>query len=122
MRENPRMLMPGQTYDAADRVKFTSSAGQASTLINNGFGVSSAGRIHGDTNAPGASAVFNGGFAFNTSGTLHVTASVTGTDLFVNGYRISLAGALVYAPEGTIVNYNGSQGFDSNGALVTTEL
>lgn len=117
------MLMPGQTYDAAGRVKFTSSGAPAApTGINSGFGCDANGRILANTGAPPASAARNGAMAFDSSGCVYVATVTAGTDIFVNGYRLTVDGALVVAQEGTIAYFNGAQGFDTNGALVTTEL
>lgn len=117
------MLMPGQTYDSAGRVKFTSSASPgAPAVINSGFGCTAAGRILGNTSAPAASAARNNGFAFDANGCVHVTTSTAATDVYSGGFRRSADGALVIAQEGTITWYAGAQGFNTDGALVVTEL
>ena len=116
------MLSP-VTYDATGRVKTTTAVGgTAPSTVNGGIATSAAGRILMDSNAP-SGAIFNGALCMGTTnGNLFVATAPAGTDQFVNGLRVSAAGALVCAVEGTPVVFNAGLGFLADGSLCTTEV
>lgn len=118
------MLMAGAPRDSSGRPQVTNAAGGgAAASVNQGIAISSAGRILGNTTAPGATANVNNGLARTASnGNLHVATATAGTDVFVNGFRVSAAGALVTAVEGVPAVFVNGDPFLADGSLCVTAL
>jgi hypothetical protein len=116
--------MPGQLYDASNRIKIVSGAGGVAPTSYGPMAtpLNAAGRICFDTSAPSGTKT-HGGHRLDANDNEFYSTSVQASDYVSQGYRRAAAtDALIVAVEGTVAYFNEGDPFDANGALVVTLL
>lgn len=115
------MLMPAQPLVGGLLFSAAPGGGVAPTTYNQGITIAGDGRLIFDTAAVSGSTALNG-FRTNGNGNIFAVTSTNATDVFVNGYRFSVTGALVLALEQAAQVFFNGQGFRSDGSLCATVL
>lgn len=100
------MFAVGAVFSSG-RVDITAGAAQAPDFISAGVGRMNDGSLAVDTNAPSGSAYING-VRLSAAGAVYGTTSTAGSDVWVSGMRVSAAGQLVYEAAAVTAFQNGN--------------
>lgn len=100
------MLAPGAVFTSG-RVDITAGAAQTPDFISQGVGRMNDGSLAVDTDAPADDYWING-VRLSAAGAVYGTTSTAGSDVWVSGIRVSSSGQLVYEAAAVTAFQNGN--------------